>query len=46
MTDEDSLDDLSDIVGPELAGLVSGAPVMQPIKASVTDITLNSCHSS
>ena len=36
MTDEDSLDDLSDIVVPELAGLVSGAPVMQPIKASVT----------
>jgi hypothetical protein len=35
MTDEDSLDDLSDIVGPELAGLVS-APVMQPVKTTVT----------
>jgi len=35
MTDEDSLDDLSDIVGPELAGLVS-TPVMQPVKTTVT----------
>jgi hypothetical protein len=35
MTDEDSLDDLSDIVGPELAGLVN-APVMQPVKTTVT----------
>ena len=36
MTDEDSLDDLSDIVGPELAGLVNAPVTMQPVKTSVT----------
>ena len=36
MTDEDSLDDLSDIVGPELAGLVNAPVTMQPVKSSVT----------
>ena len=36
MTDEDSLDDLSDIVGPELAGLVNAPVAMQPVKTSVT----------
>ncbi len=38
MTDEDSLDDLSDIVGSELAGLANNS-VMQPIKTTQSSYT-------
>lgn len=38
MTDEDSLDDLSDIVGSELAGLAHSS-VMQPIKTTQSSYT-------